>query len=246
MSSLQKLDTILYEVQQASIQLSLPSPQGVYDSADENVILMGSVANLAGIMVAEAFDWQHLRKTFTAVGDGVKTAFDLPTDFSRFVDGTGWSSAIRRPIQVLNPQQWATLKAWMSPVTIVPVCRILADQLNFLTAPAVGDNITIEYVDANWVIDGTIATPVTYKQKATANADIPRFDWLLMLIAIKLKWLELKGLSTASVQSDFNDRLLQLTQRDQMGQALTLSGAVPGGFRYLDAISNTPDSGFGG
>jgi hypothetical protein len=62
-----------------------------------------------------------------------------------------------------------------------------------------------------------------------------------MMLATKLKWLEMKGLSTTAVQSDFNDRLLQLTQRDRMGQVLTLSGPVPGGFRYIDGISNVPE-----
>lgn len=243
MASLQKLDTILYEVQQACIQMSLPPPKGVFDSSDENALLMGSVANLAGIMVGEVFDWQALRKPFVATGDGARRAWDLPADFSRFVDGTGWSSAIRRPVIVLNAQQVASVAAWTSQSFFLsPACRIVADQLAFMTPPPNGDRISFEYVDANWVIDAD--DPTVTKQKATKNADRPRFDWLLMLLAVKLKWLEQKGMSTIGVQSDFNDRLQQLTQRDQMGQVLTLSGPVPGGFRLLDA-ANTPDTGLG-
>lgn len=243
MASLQKLDTVLYEVQQASLQMSMPPPAGVYDSLDENALLMGSVVNLAGIMIGEAFEWQQLRKTFSITGDAVRTAWDLPADFSRFVDDTGWSQAMRRPIIVLNPVQWATVKSWMSSsFTINPACRILADQLAFITAPANGEVITFEYLDANWVIDADVVT--TYKQKATKNGDMPRFDWLLMVLAIKVKWLEQKGMNTAGAQSDFNDRLQQLTQRDKMGQVLTLSGPVPGGMRYLDG-ANVPDTGFG-
>ena len=243
MSALQKQDTILYEVQQACIQLSLPAPKGVYDSADENVLMMGSAANLAGIMVAEAHDWQQLRKTFSLTGDGLKTAWDLPADFSRFVDGTGWTLANRRPVVVVSPQQWATVSSWIPKVSIAPLCRIIADQLAFLTAPMNGEVIKFEYIDANWVSDAN--TPTTFKQRADKNGDVPRFDWLLMMLAVKVKWRELKGLDTTAVQGDFNDRLLQLTQRDTMGQALTLSGPVPGGFRYLDGVSNVPDSGFG-
>ena len=243
MASLQKLDTVLYEVQQASIQLSLPSPTGVYDSRDENALVMGSVANLAGVMVSEAFDWQALRKVFTIIGDGVRKAWDLPEDFSRFVDGTGWSHAIRRPVTVVNAQQWANHEAWLSPIALGPVCRIIADQLRFMSTPAVNEVITFEYVDANWVIDADVAT--TYKQRANKNGDVPRFDWLLMVHAIKTKWLEHKGMNTTAAQADFNERLAQLMQRDQMGQVLTLSGPLPGGMRYLDNQLNTPDSGFG-
>jgi hypothetical protein len=243
MASLQKLDTILYEVRQASIQLSLPPPNGVYDSSDENALLMGSVANLAGIMVSEAFDWQGLRKTFVATGDGLRAAWDLPVDFSRFVDGTGWSKANRRPVMILNAQQWAAHAAWLSPVSIHPSARIIADQLRFMTPPAAGDEISFEYIDANWVISAD--DPVVMKQKADKNGDRPRFDWLLMVAAIKTKWLEHKGMDTTAAQADFNERLSQLMQRDQVGQTLTLSGPAPGGFRYIDNAMNTPDSGFG-
>src|SRR5262249_23139076 len=150
--------------------------------------------NLAGIMVGEAFDWQQLRKTFSITGDAVKTAFDLPADFSRFVDGTGWSHAIRRPVVVVSPQQSASIAAWIPKLNITPLCRPLRCQLVFMVGPSNGEVITFEYIDANWVIDGTVITvPPTYKQKATANADLPRFDWLLMVIAIKLKWREMKG-----------------------------------------------------
>lgn len=242
MASLQKLDTVLYEAQQASIQLSLGPMTGVYDSTDENAVLMGSVVNLAGIMVSEAFDWQQLRKQFLITGDNVRTAWDLPDDFSRFADQTGWSLAIRRPVVILNPQQWAMISSWLSQSFFInPACRIMDNQLQFMSAPA--GQVSFEYLVANWVIDGDDIT--ISKQKATKNADVPKFDWLLMTLAIKVKWLEQKGMPTAAAQSDFNDRIRQLTQRDQLGQVLTLSGAVPGQFRYLDNFYNTPDTNIG-
>src|SRR5262245_9030544 len=204
---------------------------------------MGSVVNLAGIMVGEAFDWQSLRKVFTVNGNGIADAFDLPADFSRFVDGTGWSTTMRHPVVVMNAQQWANAKSWVPKLTISPMARIFQDKLQFLVPPAVGEVITIEYIDAHWVIDAENLT--TYKQRADKNGDFPRFDWLLMVMAIKLKWLEAKGMDTTAAQGDFNERVRQLSQRDQMGQTLTLSGPVPGAFRYLDGAANVPDTGFG-
>jgi hypothetical protein len=154
MASLQKLDTILYEVQQAFIQMSLPPPSGVYDSQDENALLAGSVANLAGIMVNDAHEWQSQRLPWVLTGDGVRKAWDLPGNFDRFVDGTGWSQVIRAPVVVLNPQQWASVQAWVSnSFTVSPLCRLMGNQLVFLAPPPVG-NIQFEYIDANWVIDG--------------------------------------------------------------------------------------------
>ena len=232
MASLQKLDTILYEVQQASLQMSLPPPKGIFDSSDENALLMAAVANLAGIIVAEAYDWQQLRKELLITGDAVPDAWDLPADFSRFVDGTGWSRATRRPVTVLNAQQVASLRSWVSQSFFAnPACRIVADQLKFISPPGDGEVISFEYIDANWVLDGEDAA--TMKAKLEKNSDRPRFDWLLMVIAIKVKWLEQKGMSTVAAQSDFQDRVAQLLQHDQMGQVLTLSGPVPGGWQWI-------------
>jgi hypothetical protein len=235
MASLQTLDTVLYEVQQASIQMSQPSPLGVYDTADENALLMGSAVNLAGMMITDAFDWQQLRKDWLVTGDGLRAAWDLPSDFGRFVDFA--EQPIDR-VQPLTAQQWAANMQSSSHA-----CRIKADQLQFKQALGVGETITFEYIDCNWVIDADDA--LILKSRATKNADRPRFDWLLMMLAIKVKWLEQKGMNTIAAQNDFNERFVQLTGHDTMGQVLTLSGPVRGAGRFIDNWANTPETGFG-
>lgn len=243
MAALQKVENVLYEVQEACKQLSLPVPAGVYDSQDQTAILMGSVVNLAGIMVAEAYQWEFLQEELVIVGDGVETQFDLPANFSAFVDNTGWSLAIRRPVVVLNAQQWAAISSWLSQSFYInPACRIYKDKLQFMSAPPVGE-IHFQYRTIDWVIDSTVVGG--YKQKCNQNSDIPRFDWLLMTLATKLKWLQVKNMNTLSAQQDFDDRLLQLTQRNQQAPVLTLAGPIPGGFRYLDNFFNTPDMNIG-
>jgi len=244
MSALQKQQTILKEVQEACRQMALPIPDSVYSSSDETAILMGSLANLAGILLADTFNWQDLQQEFSITGDGTQVAWDLPPDFSSFVDNTGWSYAIRRPVVILNPQQWAAISTWLSQSFYInPACRIYQNQLQFMTAPAAGGKITFQYRVGDWVIDPTTAN--TYKQFCTQDTDVPRFDWLMMVLAIKVKWLEQKNMNTTSTQSDLNDRYAQLTQRDEVAPTLTLSGPMPGGFRYLDNFYNTPDTGLG-
>ena len=244
MATLQTYKPILYEVQQAAMQLSLPVPTQVYGSTDQDVLLMGSAANLAGTMVVSAFAWQHLRNVLNCAGDGSKTQYDLPADFIRVVDNTGWSAAIRRPVVILNPQQWAMVKNWLSQSFYMnPACRIYKDQVEFISPPAIGDTVSFEYITKNYVEDAE--NPLILKEFIENDGDIPMFDWLLMILAIKVKWQELKGFSTVGAMSDFNDRLSQLTQQDEMGQILTLSGPNPGNFRYLDNFYNTPDTNVG-
>lgn len=244
MASLQATNTILYEVQQACAQLSLTPPTGVFDSLDETALAMGALSNLAGILLADSFEWEHLQETFTVTGNGVKTAWDLPTDFGAFVDDTGWSAAVRRPITVLNNQQWAAISSWLSQNFFInPACRIYKNQLQFMSPPANLDVITFQYRVRNWVIDADVAT--TTKSVINKNGDIPRFDWLMMTLAIKTKYLEGKGFDTNAAQADMETRYQQLTQKDQLAPVLYLNGGASGSFRYLDNQFNTPDTNLG-
>ena len=244
MSSLQKQQPILFEVQEACKQLALPAPNSVFGSGDETAILMGSLANLAGILLTDTFNWQDLQKPFEIVGNGVTTEWPLPEDFSSFVDNTGWSHAIRRPVVILNAQQWAAISTWLSQSFYInPACRIYQNKLQFMTAPPNAGKIVFQYRVCDWVIDGQTANLT--KTIVTDDADIPRFDWMMMVLAIKTKWLEQKGMDTAASQADLNERYKQLTQRDEIAPILTLSGPMPGGFRYLDNFYNSPDTGIG-
>jgi hypothetical protein len=206
---------------------------------------MGSYANLIGPMLAEGYDWQQFNKTFTVNGDGVLKSFDLPVDYGEFVDDTGWSLTNRRPVIIINEMQWASIEAWLSQSYFVnPACKIDADKLNFITAPALGEVITFTYTSSRyWVQDGT--NPSTFKEALTSNADVPQFDQLLFTIALRLKWQEIRGMPTAQAQTEFDTRLDQVIGRGAMAGTLSLNGGTGFGFRYLDNWVNSPDTNFG-
>jgi hypothetical protein len=243
MATLYTYTPILQAVQDACVQLNLPKPSGVYDSQDEHAILMGSYANLVGPMLVDEAEWQQFDTAFSLTGDGMKSTWDLPPGFSRFKNDTGWSLANRRPVIIVNDQQWAAIQAWISQSFFVnPAARLQDDQLQFLVPPALNEVITFDYVTKFWVQDG--AVPTTFKERLTQNSDIPLFDSLLFTIALKLKWLEIRGMPTQGVQNEFNKRLSQLLPRNVMAQALSLNSGVGFGFRYLD-VFNSPDTGLG-
>lgn len=244
MSTLYTYATILQSVQDACTQLNLAKPTGVYDSRDENAILMGSVANLIGPMIQDSFLWQQFRFEFELTGDASRSAWDLPANFDRFVDNTGWSHAKRRPVIVINEQQWAGIKSWLSQSFYInPACRIFNDQLQFMTPPGLNEKITFEYFSRNWVIDADNQT--IRKNRLSKNGDIPMHDDRLFMLALKIKWLENKGMSTAGPQQDFNERFIEITSRNQMSGIMSLNGGTINGFRYLDNYWNSPDTGYG-
>ena len=242
MATLYTYAPILQSVQDACTQLNLQKPTGVYDTLDQNAIFMGSAINLIGPMLQDSFAWQQFRFKFDCIGDNLRAAYDLPAGFSRFIDNTGWSNANRRPVIIINAQNWAASKSWVSNGFFInPACRIFNDQLVFFTPPAVGETISFEYISRNWVIDADNITLL--KNRCSKNGDTPMHDDRLIMLGLKVKWLENKGMNTSGPQQDFNERFSELTARNQMAQVLSLNGGS-GGFRYLNG-ANMPNTGYG-
>ena len=232
--------TILEEVQDALIQLSQPKPVGVFDSNDKNAILMGSLGNMIGPQL-QIEAWQQFRDTYDVIGDGVQTSFDLPDDYSRIVDNTGWSRAIRRPVVVITAQSWAAIEAWIGQSFYVnPAARIFDDKMFFISPPADGDVIRFEYVTKNWVLD---EDGVTKKYRLENNGDKPLYDSQMFMLALKLKWAGNKGMPTQEYQQDFDERFSQMMQSNQTATNLSLNGGL-GGWRYLNGW-NLPNTGYG-
>jgi len=242
--SLYTYGTILQEVQDACVQLNLVKPTGVFDTNDENALIMGSYGNIIGTMLQDINQWQQFYKTFTIIGDATKLDFDLPPDFSRMTDDTGWSYSKRRPVIILNQQSWAAIKSWLSQSFFInPACLLQDDKVTFMVAPGLGEKITFSYTSKYWVIDGT--DPAVFKERLDSNADIPMHDSILFTIALRIKWLESRGMNTTGAQQDFNERFKMLTMRNNMAQNLSLNGGTFTGFRYLDNFWNTPDTNIG-
>lgn len=242
MSNLYVYKTILQEVQDALVTLNQSRPTGVYDSQDSNAILMGALANQIGPLLTEAFEWQQFRLTLTVTGDGSTTEFALPAGLDKITSDTGWSQTNRRPVQILNAQQWAAAQAWIGQTPyLTPACRMSNNALEFISAPAVSEVITFEYVTRNWVLD---ADGVTTKEALVVNADKPLHDSLLFTFALKLKWAEVRGMSTASLQQDFEDRFLQITGRNTMASTLIIGAGDLTGPRLL-GLGNIPETGYG-
>ena len=242
--SLYTYGTILEEVQDACGQLNLVKPTGVFDTNDENALIMGNYANLVGSMLQDINEWQQFYKTFTVLGDGLETSFPLPTDYSRMTNDTGWSYSKRRPVIILNQQQWAAIKSWLSQSFFVnPACTLMDDVVEFMVAPADGEKITFSYTSKFWVIDGV--NPTLFKERITNNSDVPMHDSVLFSLALRIKWLESRGMNTTGAQQDFNERFRMLTSRNRMAQNLSLNGGTFTGFRYLDNFWNTPDTNIG-
>jgi hypothetical protein len=222
---LQSYGTVLDIVQAATRQMSILVPTGVYDSLDENALAMGSNINNIGVMLlGHRKVFQQFRREWSLTGDGFRTGWDLPSDYGRLVNNTGWSYAMSRPVKLVSPTDWSAYKVSRVTLALQPIFRLMNDQFVFATPPAAGETITFEYLSRNWVIDGV--NVAVQKESCSRNSDKPMFDFTLMVIATKMKWREAKGFDTQADTVDFNDRLLQLADADTPGDTMSLNGVV--------------------
>jgi len=77
---------ILSIIQEVCKYVGLDVPTQVYGSTEREHVELASYANEVARQIAfDTHDWQRLRSTLTATGDGATEAFDLPSDYKRML-----------------------------------------------------------------------------------------------------------------------------------------------------------------
>lgn len=158
----------------------------------------GDVLNLKG--------WPQLVREEAVTTVEGQTAYDVPEDFRSFVPQTGWNRTARRPLGgPMSPQGWQKLLTWGSGSSLNVVFRLSPLQLVVYPSPPAGVEIAYEYQSKYWV-QGSTETSASGDQPASSS-DIVLFDDLLIVRALKLKWLQAKGFDTTVAATEYRDAL---------------------------------------
>lgn len=215
-------------------------------TTDEAILRMVYQANAACIDLMTMADWQVLSNTatisiFSDTPGQVEKAFDLPADFFAMVDDSHWNRSTQLPaLGPVNSQDWQWLIVRQAKVTIRFMWRLRDGKLWIKSPPDSPQDLTFEYIQKNWAIDGQNGFGKSYMDK---NEDYHLFPWQLVVYFTRAKWLESEGYDAGEAQKDFKRAFDYFTGTDKGATALSL---VPGvGFPYLDAIRNLPDTGYG-
>jgi hypothetical protein len=78
----------------------------------------------------------------------------------------------------------------------------------------------------------------------TKNGDASLIDPFLLTMYARVKWLEMKGLDSSAAMRDFQIQFENRKGSEKGAAVLSMSRDFR--FPYLNAISNTPDTGYGG
>jgi hypothetical protein len=226
-----------------------------YASTDPNMVQLCVMLKSAGREMVKARNWNYLRRECLITTVAGVSNYALPDDFLNMIDQTGWVRTTRLPMQgPVTPQEWQYLKARLVGVTLTILFRPLNRTIQIFpdgtNAPG-GLQIAFEYQSAFWagndpaVTGGVSSDAVLAFPSADAPAaatDVVWFDKWMMSRLLKLRFLEDKGLPTATAERAFNSAFDKSCSDDSQAPIRNLSQQ---NFGILMGERNVPYTGFG-
>lgn len=168
-----------------------------------------------------------------------QTQYDLPPDYEAITDRTQWDKT--KHWEMLGPedaQQWQWLKSGYISTGPRVRWRILGQYFNIWPMMNTQEYLGYEYRSKGWALSSTGAV----KNSFTADTDTTLFDDQIMILGTKLRYWQIKGFDTTSLQQEY-DRYLSVAKANDKG-APNLSFA-PYPSKVLIGYANIPDTGYG-
>ena len=187
-------------------------------------IQMLAALNAAGAEMGFYYPWAQFHKELIIPLVAGQGNYDLPVDWSYFIDQTQWDRTNHWPL--LGPKsaaEWAWLKGGLLASFPRMRYRVMAGKLEFWPVPASNSQFTIsmEYVSGWWVAGaGSPASP--NQGKVVADGDICWYEPWLLIKYTKLKWLQLKGFDSTAAQADYMRMYDAMKGKDVGAQVLSL------------------------
>ena len=235
-------------INRAAIEIGLTPATDPYASGDASFIQLRNLLNTAGEELATAYNWEFLNRSHQITTVDTDTGnYPLPEDFLFMIPQSGWERNNRVPLfGPLSPQDWTYLEGRkLASNTIYASFRLRDGQFSIFPQPPPNNlDINFEYQSKNWVLDTSEVTP-EYKDEAVQASDVVLFDKVLTARYLKVKYLEAKGLDSSKAVDDFTQMMAFITNLDKSAEIIN-AGGRGGGFPYLNARRNLPDTNFGG
>jgi hypothetical protein len=215
-------------VKQIAGELGLVQPDSLFGSDDVQVGQLLAYLNSAGNELSLYYPWEQFVQVWTLPTVSGIDNYDLPADWSYFVDQTQWDQTNHWPL--LGPksaQEWAWLKGGV--LQAAPRMRYRVYKDKFWVHPVPGSTVftfRMEYIRRTWCtnvkqgnVDGALVL---------SDGDVVQYEPWLLVKYIKLKFYELKGFDSTGVRSDFMRIFQSLTGKDRGAPVLSLaSRAAP-------------------
>jgi len=219
---------VLEQVQQSCRELGLPIPGSLVATGDQTAIQMFGLWNALGQELYEQYRWKELQGTHVFQTQDNVATYPVPADFAGPIDNTEWSRTNHwQMIGQMTPQQWETLKSGIVALGPRVRYRFIDNSIEIFPTPAplgtgasfAPETLAYEYYRNGWVKKANGITTTI----ATEDTDSTFFNERMMINGTKLKFWQIKGFDTKTLQADFERIFNQAMSRNQGAPRLSLS-----------------------
>lgn len=233
-------------INRAAVEIGLNPSTDPVASSDETNVQFTQLLNAVGQELLNLHDWQELREVIDFTTTGTDTGnYDLPDDFDRMINQTGWDRT--NSVQVggpLSAQDWTYLVGRdLVSQSIYASFRLTDSKMSlFPQPPPVGLRVTFEYISRNWVREQ--GQQKNNRDTVGTGSDTVRYDPIMAIKFLKLKYLQAKGLPAADAAMEFENMLESRLGRSE-GSPILSAARNARAFPYLSPYGNTGDTGYG-
>ncbi|WFG54192.1 putative tail protein [Myxococcus phage Mx9] len=238
-------DTAASIINDAAVELGLlvSDVADPYASSDVNLAQLCRLLKSLGQDLVRDYQWTHLKKQWTFATQAGLANYEMPPDYNRFVDQTGWNRTQQMPLLgPLSAQGWQLLQVLTSAGTADVMYRLVGGEFVLYPTPQSNNTIAYEYISSHWVGTGGSETPNA--DAPTSGGDTLFFDGRLLVCGLKLKWQRAKGFDSTACQDDYDKALARAQGGDGAAPVLSLNHRPFSQNRMLDC-ANVPETGFG-
>jgi hypothetical protein len=235
--------TLLSIVQDVQDELGLPRASAVASATTPTERQMLALLNREGQALVKLCEWPKLLTLATITTVNGTSDYAVPDDFDRFVDQTAWDRA--NDTEMLGPDipqvdRWYR-ESDVATSGIYRRYRYIGGYIRVWPTPTVSsEEIVYEYVSKNWCQ----TTGGTAKARMSIDTDEPRVDDQLLILGLKWRFLNTKGLDASGAKAEYDMYLDSMRGSEKGGGPINMEGAG-GGDTILVDMSNAPDSGYG-
>jgi hypothetical protein len=242
---------VLWVVQQAMAELGLPTPREVAASQDDLVRQFVALLNRCGYELVQGYPWEQLDKQFIIETVEGKSEYDLPSDWSYFIDQTQWDRTNHWPLLgPKSPQEWQWLKGGLLSSGPRLRYRVWGGKFNLFPTPSATNTpspdtntgvfapwtLAMEYISRNWLASASEVN-TTYDM-IQDDTNIVLLDPWVVTAYLKLKFREAKGLDATAFKEDFINIFWSRTGKNKGAPILTMA---PRARTMLIGVNNIPD-----
>ena len=228
----------------AAAEAGLPQQTSLVGNSDQNAVRILRAVIEGASRSYKGQDWVSIQSQHNFTTDA-SAAYDLPTDFDRFINLTIWDRTNdRQVVGPVGPVEWQRLQARLAGLTgLEKFGRIVGNadgvkELWLYPDTDTGSDIYFEYISTKYIVD---ESGTDRKAAITKDGDTFLFDDDVVESATTWRLLRMLGLNYSDERIEFEDLLEERAAND--GGAGEVNMQL--GSRHWRGGPNIPKTGFG-